>query len=69
MYLFDKIFPVTLLPDERDQEMIDFLVELWTNFAIFHNPTPDDNSWPMYAGDHFTSEFLTIFFVIADGVY
>ena len=18
------------------------------NFAIFHNPTPDDNSWPMY---------------------
>ena len=48
LYLFDKIFPVTLLPDERDQEMIDFLVELWTNFAIFHNPTPDDNSWPMY---------------------
>ena len=48
LYLFDKIFPVTLLPDERDQEMIDFLVELWTNFATYHNPTPNDNSWPIY---------------------
>ena len=24
----------------EDQEMMDFMVELWTNFAIFHNPTP-----------------------------
>ena len=28
--------------------MIDFLVELWTNFATYHNPTPNDNFWPMY---------------------
>ena len=48
LFLFDKIFPVTLLPAERDQNMIDFLVELWTNFATFHNPTPLDNSWPQY---------------------
>ena len=54
LYLFDKIFPVSLLPDDRDQEMIDFLVELWTNFATFHNPTPDDNSWPMYRSDGHT---------------
>ena len=32
----------------EDQEMMDFMVELWTNFAIFHNPTPKDNSWPAY---------------------
>ena len=32
----------------EDQEMMDFMVELWTNFAIFHNPTPKDNLWPAY---------------------
>ncbi len=30
--------PVTFLPDERDQKMIDFMVDLWTNFAINHDP-------------------------------
>ena len=28
--------------------MIDFMVEKWTNFAIHHDPTPLDNSWPTY---------------------
>ena len=28
--------------------MIDFMVELWTNFATFHNPTPNGNTWPAY---------------------
>ena len=32
----------------EDQAMIDFMADLWTNFAIFHNPTPNDNSWPAY---------------------
>jgi len=31
-----------------DQAMMDFMADLWTNFATFHNPTPDDNSWPAY---------------------
>ena len=36
----------TVLPNtlpERDSKMIDFMVELWTNFAINHNP---HESWP-----------------------
>ena len=32
----------------EDQAMIDFMADLWTNFAIFHNPTPKDNAWPAY---------------------
>ena len=31
--------------------MTDFMVNLWTNFATFHNPTPQDNSWPAYGVD------------------
>ena len=37
----------TVLPNtlpERDLKMIDFMVELWTNFAINHNP---HESWPV----------------------
>ena len=33
---------------KEDQDMMDFMVDLWTNFAIHHNPTPKDNSWPAY---------------------
>jgi carboxylesterase type B len=40
--------PVTMLPDERDQHMIDFTVDLWTNFATHHDPTPKDQYWPAY---------------------
>ena len=25
--------------------MIDFMVNLWTNFAKYHNPTPTDQIW------------------------
>ena len=32
----------------EDHAMTDFMVDLWTNFATFHNPTPEDNSWPAY---------------------
>ena len=41
---------VNFLPEDniRDQNMVDFMVEKWTNFAIHHNPTPLDNSWPAY---------------------
>lgn len=24
------------------------MVDLWTNFATYHNPTPDDKSWPAF---------------------
>ena len=40
--------PITTLPDDQDQKMIGFMVDLWTNFATFHNPTPNDKSWPAY---------------------
>ena len=33
---------------EEETKMSDFMVELWTNFAIHHNPTPVDNGWPAY---------------------
>ena len=28
--------------------MVDFMVNLWTNFATYHNPTPKDESWLVY---------------------
>ena len=33
---------------DDDQAMMDFMVDLWTNFATYHNPTPQDNLWPAY---------------------
>lgn len=46
--LLSMSLPITILPDDRDQKMIDFMVELWSNFATFHNPTPNSNAWPAY---------------------
>lgn len=40
LYLFSSELPFTLLPDEADQKMSDVFVDLWANFATFHNPTP-----------------------------
>ena len=37
--------PLDILDDERDHKMIDFMVDLWTNFAQHHNPTPKDQKW------------------------
>ncbi len=37
--------PITILPDENDQKMVDLMVELWTNFATHHDPTPLDHKW------------------------
>ena len=37
--------PVVILSEERDQAMIDFMVNLWTNFAKHHNPTPINQTW------------------------
>ena len=53
---FDEIFlmfkanliPTTLLRSVDDQRVSDNLINLWTNFATNHNPTPDDNSWPRF---------------------
>ena len=33
---------------DDDQAMMDFMIDLWTNFATYHNPKPQDNSWPAY---------------------
>ena len=46
MYVFYRSsLPVKMLPDERDQNMIDFTVTLWTNFAKYYNPTPKSKEW------------------------
>ena len=29
-----------MLKGESDERMIDAMVDLWTNFATFHDPTP-----------------------------
>ena len=34
--------------------MVDFMVEKWTNFAIYHNPIPLDNIWPPYGSNGIT---------------
>ncbi len=32
--------PFTFLDEDKDSKMIDLMVDLWANFATFHNPTP-----------------------------
>ena len=44
--------PVTFLSSEEDQKMVDFMVNLWTNFATYHDPTPLDKSWPSYGSEN-----------------
>ena len=39
---------MTFVASEEDQKMVDFMVNLWTNFATYHNPTPHEKSWPKY---------------------
>ena len=46
LYLFTNV--LNGLQTEEEAKMSDFMVELWTNFAIHHNPTPVDNAWPAY---------------------
>ena len=38
----------------KDQAMIDFMVDKWTNFAIHNNPTPKDNAWSTYGSNGIT---------------
>ena len=30
------------------------MVEKWTNFATYHDPTPTDNAWPAYGSNGIT---------------
>ena len=46
--------PIKRFGSDEDDKMVDFMVELWTNFATFHNPTPDDISWPAYGSNGHT---------------
>jgi len=46
--LFHAGYGLLASKDPNDSKMVDFMVKLWTNFAIFHDPTPDDQSWPAY---------------------
>ena len=32
--------PLKFLSGDEDDRMIDAMVDLWTNFATFHDPTP-----------------------------
>jgi len=49
MFLF-RSSDVLFLDNEnnRDQNMVDFMVEKWANFATYHDPTPKDQAWPAY---------------------
>jgi len=49
MFLF-RSSDVLFLDNEnqRDQKMVDFMVEKWANFATYHDPTPTDQAWPAY---------------------
>ena len=53
-YFFRAVTPVplTFLSSEEDQKMVDFMVNLWTNFATYHDPTPLDKSWPSYGSEN-----------------
>ena len=44
----EPFLPVTFAASEEDQKMVDFMVNLWTNFATHHDPTPINKSWPVY---------------------
>ena len=44
----EPFLPVTFAASEEDQKMVDFMVNLWTNFATYHDPTPINKSWPVY---------------------
>ena len=48
--IFYRSTQLALLPKDniRDQSMVDFMVDKWTNFVIQYNPTPTDNSWLPY---------------------
>ena len=54
--LLHRSTQLALLPEDnlRDQSMVDFMVDKWTNFAIHNNPTPSDNSWPAYGTNGIT---------------
>ena len=44
----EPFLPVTFTASEEDQKMVDFMVNLWTNFATYHDPTPINKSWAVY---------------------
>jgi hypothetical protein len=37
---FSTELPSPFLKGEADERMIDIMVDLWVNFATFHDPTP-----------------------------
>jgi carboxylesterase type B len=43
-YLFKNIFNKPLLRDTLEYTSVKCIVKLWTNFAYYGNPTPDNNS-------------------------
>jgi carboxylesterase type B len=43
-YLFKNIFNKPLLRDTLEYTSVKRIVKLWTNFAYYGNPTPDNNS-------------------------
>jgi len=40
-----NILPFSLLKSEDDKKVSENLINMWTDFATYHNPTPKDNNW------------------------
>lgn len=50
LYLFKQLLPIG--PDgEKDKAMSRLLVDLWANFATYHDPTPKDPKGVSFVGD------------------
>ena len=50
-YLFSlELLPISM-KEERDVQMTNLMVKLWTNFATHHDPTLEDKSWPAYGSN------------------
>ena len=40
--------PTTLLRTQDDKRVNESFINMWTDFAVHHNPTPKDNSWSKF---------------------
>ena len=43
-----NIFPFSTVKSDEDKRVSDNLINMWTDFATHHNPTPIDNSWTKF---------------------
>ena len=43
-----NIFPFSTVKSDDDKRVSDSLINMWTDFATHHNPTPINNSWTKF---------------------